>query len=66
MKNRFWMIALLLACAGAGVAQEGDTEEQLLDAEPAAESVTTQHSVRIDGIRVGLRCDRWISARLQR
>jgi len=49
MKKYFCMTILLLALGGAAIAQEDDAEEEAVKDEPKAESVTTQHSVRIDG-----------------
>jgi len=49
MKNYFCMTILLLTLGGAAIAQEDDAEEEAVKDEPKAESVTTQHSVRIDG-----------------
>lgn len=49
MKKYFCMTILLLTVGGTAVAQDDDTEEQAVKDEPKAESVTTQHSVRVDG-----------------
>ena len=49
MKKYFCMAILLLTLGGAAIAQEDDAEEEAVKDEPKAESVTTQHSVRIDG-----------------
>ena len=49
MKKYFCTAILLLIVGGTAVAQDDNTEEQVDKDEPKAESVTTQHSVRIDG-----------------
>lgn len=49
MKKYFCMTILLLTFGGTAVAQDDNTEEPAVKDEPKAESVTTQHSVRVDG-----------------
>ena len=57
MKSRIWLMALLVVIHGpvfgqAPTGDESDTSDAAKVEEPQAESVTTQHSVRIDGATV--------------
>ena len=48
--TKYSRLTILLLCfCGAAFAQEDDAAEEAMVDEPKAESVTTQHSVRIDG-----------------
>ena len=49
MRIKHYLVLLLLACCGAAFGQEEAAPEAMDEEEPQAESVTTQHSVRIDG-----------------
>jgi len=49
MKQNFYATILMLSLSSVAFAQESDVAEEPDKDEPTAESVTTQHSVRIDG-----------------
>jgi carboxypeptidase C (cathepsin A) len=49
MKTYFYMMILLLTLCGTATGQDPDAAEEQVEEEPKAESVTTQHSVRIGG-----------------
>ena len=52
MKNYSWIMVLLLIMTSGAIAQEADATAETVVDEPQAESVTTQHSVNIDGKKI--------------